>query len=132
MAVGYVSSTGNVGMGSGSGEGSGSGIGWGCGMGSGSRASTGCTGSSEYNAISQPQQSLQQPHFSQRWFPQVSFVQFTQIRVDVSSQMLQEKGMGFILNYQGRDVLGVAAGSRERVARHRCASWSATRNSCSF
>ncbi|HEY4363207.1 MAG TPA: hypothetical protein VGN17_19715 [Bryobacteraceae bacterium] len=40
---------------------------------------------------SQPQQSLQRLHFSQRWFVQASLVQWTQISVDGSPQMLHAK-----------------------------------------
>jgi hypothetical protein len=40
------------------------------------------------------QQSLQRWHFSQRWFGQASLVQYTQISVDGSPQMLQAKVTG--------------------------------------
>jgi hypothetical protein len=39
------------------------------------------------------QQSLQHPHFRHKWLPQASFVQFTQMVVDCSSQMLHMNGM---------------------------------------
>jgi hypothetical protein len=53
-------------------------------------AATAVSGS---KATSQPQQSLQREHFSQRWLAQLSLVQATQMSVEVSSQILQVNGM---------------------------------------
>ena len=81
------------GIGSGSGAGSGSGMGWGL----GSSGSWGPMSTWRSKWISQSQQSLQAPHFSQRWLAQVSLVHRTQMRVDCASQILQTKGMVIVI-----------------------------------
>jgi hypothetical protein len=84
------------------------------------------------------QQSLQRWHFSQRWFWQVSLVQYTQISVEGSPQMLHAKAtvsltdsspyfaLVFFLAGAGRGACWFCA------SRQRCASRSTTANSCSF
>jgi hypothetical protein len=65
----------------------------GCGFGSsGSWGPASCS-----SCRSQSQQSLHAPHFSQRWFAQVSLVHLTQIRVDCSSQILQINGITLVI-----------------------------------